>query len=43
MSSKFFGNRLDPKQTNKNVGKGSKKVRSNKSKSLGIRKTGRGN
>ncbi|MEE3035366.1 MAG: hypothetical protein VX325_05925 [Bacteroidota bacterium] len=43
MSSKFFGNRLDPKQTNKNSGKGSKKIRSNKAKSQGIRKTGRGN
>ena len=25
MSSKFFGNRLDPKKSNKNVDRGSKK------------------
>tara|TARA_B100000959_G_C14497579_1_gene425822 strand:+ start:423 stop:554 length:132 start_codon:yes stop_codon:yes gene_type:complete len=43
MGSKFFGNKLNPKQTNKNIDKGSKKIRSNKLKSQGIRKTGRGN
>jgi len=43
MSSKFFGNRLDPKKSNKNADRGSKKIRSNKAKSQGIRKQGRGN
>ena len=43
MSSKFFGNRLDSKKSNKNIDKGSNKIRSNKAKSQGIRKTGRGN